>query len=273
MKFQILTLFPDMFAPIQASILGRAAQSNLLSFDLINIRDYSTDKHHHADDTSYGGGQGMVLLCEPIFAAMEALGIAPVQDAGGAMAAVPAAARDSAPGRASAGPLLYMSPRGKVLDQARIQSLAQEETVTILCGHYEGVDQRVLDRYDMEEVSIGDYILTGGELAAMVLVDAVARLVPGVLASEESAWEESIYSGLLEYPQYTKPDQVCGMEVPEVLLSGDHRKIYLWRYEQALLLTRDRRPDLFERYLKEHGQLMKDEQRVLEKVVNCCKIK
>lgn len=160
-----------------------------------------------------------------------------------------------------------MSPRGNILDQTKIQQLAEEEELTILCGHYEGVDQRVLDHFDMEEVSIGDYILTGGELPAMVLIDTVARLIPGVLAGEDSATEESIYSGLLEYPQYTKPRSYEGMDVPEILVGGNHKLIYLWKFEQSLRLTREMRPDLFEEFVKNSKKLTKDEHKVLEKVL------
>ena len=160
-----------------------------------------------------------------------------------------------------------MSPRGKVLHQDMIQSLSQEDELTILCGHYEGVDQRVLDYWEMEEVSIGDYVLTGGELAAMVLIDSVARMIPGVLAGEASALEESIYSGLLEYPQYTKPRSYEGMDVPEVLVSGNHKLIHLWKFEQSLELTKMNRPDLFDAFVKNHGDFTKDEQKVLEKIL------
>lgn len=161
---------------------------------------------------------------------------------------------------------IYMSPRGRILDRGIAESIAREEEVTIFCGHYEGVDQRILDAWHMEEISIGDYIVTGGELPAMVLIDAAVRMIPGVLSGEASAAEESVYSGLLEYPQYTQPRSYEGMDVPEVLLSGDHKAVDLWRYEQSLRLTKERRPDLFERYLKEHGGLSKDERKVLEKV-------
>ena len=161
--------------------------------------------------------------------------------------------------------IIYMSPRGKIIDRDIIENLAGEEEFTVLCGHYEGVDQRVIDMYDMEELSIGDYILTGGELAAMVLMDSVARMVPGVLASREAALEESVYSGLLEYPQYTRPREFRGMEVPEVLTGGNHRLVYLWQLEQSLAVTRERRPEMFEEYVKNHGDLAKDEREVLEK--------
>lgn len=253
MKINILTLFPEMFSAITGSILGRASDKGLLEFNFINIRDFSLDKHKHVDDYPFGGGPGMVMQAEPIFGALRSLGLEggePSSDAA-----------ESPKHR-----ILYMSPRGKVMDQEMIRQLAEEEEFTILCGHYEGVDQRVLDYWNMEEVSIGDYILTGGELPAMVLTDAVARLVPGVLASEDSANEESIYSGLLEYPQYTKPREFEGMEVPEVLVSGNHKLIHLWKFEESLKLTQTVRPDLFEDFVKNACDLTKDEQKVLEKV-------
>ena len=184
----------------------------------------------------------MVMMADPIFGALNSI------DARGKK-------------------ILYMSTRGNILDQTKIQQLAEEEELTILCGHYEGVDQRVLDHFDMEEVSIGDYILTGGELPAMVLIDTVARLIPGVLAGEDSATEESIYSGLLEYPQYTKPRSYEGMDVPEILVGGNHKLIYLWKFEQSLRLTRELRPDLFEDFVKNSKKLTKDEHKVLEKVL------
>ena len=163
--------------------------------------------------------------------------------------------------------VLYMSPRGKTLNIDKLRELKEEKELVILCGHYEGIDQRVLDFWDVEEVSIGDYILTGGELPAMVLVDAVSRLIPGVLSCDESAMEESIYSGLLEFPQYTRPREYRGMETPEVLLGGDHGKVDMWRFEQALILTREVRPDLFDEYVKNHGDLGKDRNKVMEKVL------
>lgn len=242
MKINVLTLFPEMFSAVTGSILGRAADRGILEFNFVNIRDFSRDKHKKADDYTFGGGPGLVMLADPIFGALEHIG------AGGKK-------------------VLYMSPRGRVLDQAKIEALSREEELTILCGHYEGVDQRVLDYWNMEEISIGDYVLTGGELAAMVLIDSVARLIPGVLAGEASATEESIYSGLLEHPQYTKPREYRGMEVPEVLLSGNHKLIHLWRFEEALRLTKEVRPDLFEEFVKNHRDLTKDEQKVLEKVI------
>ena len=248
MKIHILTLFPEMFTPVtEASILGRAGEKGILDINLIQIRDFSNDKHNKADDTPFGGGVGMVMLADPIFGALRSIG--PEEEV-------------------KQKKILYMSPRGKMLDQKTIESLAAEEEMVILCGHYEGVDQRVLDYWDMEEVSIGDYILTGGELPAMVLIDAVSRFIPGVLGTQESATDESIYSGLLECDQYTKPREYAGMTVPEVLFNGNHKLIHLWQYENALTLTRDRRPDLLEKWLQEGKKLTKEEKKILDKIMS-----
>ena len=242
MKVTILTQFPDMFAPLTSSILGRAEEKGLLEVRIVNIRDYTIDKHKKTDDTPFGGGAGMVMTPQPAFDALRANG-------------------------AEGKRILYMSPRGPVLDQALADDLAGEEEFFILCGHYEGVDERILTAWNMEEVSIGDYILTGGELAAMVLVDCVSRLIPGVLGSGESLAEESIYSGLLEYPQYTKPREYEGMAVPEVLFNGNHKLIHLWQWEQSLRLTAERRPDLLEKFLQQERDLTKDEKKILERVL------
>lgn len=242
MKIDILTLFPEMFTAVTSSILGKAGEKGILDIRLTNIRDYSMDKHKKADDYPFGGGAGMVLLAEPVFGALEA-----------------AEAKEKR--------CLYMSPRGKLLNQELIQQLAREEELVILCGHYEGVDQRILDYWHMEEVSIGDYVLTGGELPAMVLIDSVARMIPDVLSSSHSALDESVYSGLLEYPQYTKPRTYRDMEVPEVLVSGNHKKIHLWKLEQSLLLTKERRPDLFREFLSKGDTLSKEEKKILEKIL------
>ncbi len=246
MKIHVLTLFPEMFPPVtESSILGRAGEKGILDIDLINIRDYTLDKHKRTDDTPYGGGPGMVMRAQPIFDALRAI-------------------------RAEGKHILYMSPRGRMLDQAMIEQLAREDELVILCGHYEGVDQRVLDAWDMEEVSIGDYILTGGELPAMVLIDSVARFIPQVLGAQESATEESIYSGLLECDQYTKPQVYEEMAVPEVLYSGNHKLIHLAQYRNALELTQARRPDLFRRYIEKvekEKTLTKEERKILEEIV------
>ena len=241
MKIDILTLFPEMFTPLKTSMLGRAQDRGILDIKITDIRDYTKDKHNRTDDYPFGGGVGMVMMADPVFSALDAVG-------------------------AEGKKIIYMSPKGKVLSQQKIEELSGLDDMVILCGHYEGIDQRILERYDIEEISIGDYILTGGEPAAIVLVDSVARLIPGVLSHEESAMEESIYSGLLEYPQYTQPREYDGMNVPEVLLSGHHRNIHLWRFEEALKLTKERRPDLFEAFLKKEDELDKDEKRILEKI-------
>lgn len=270
MKINILTLFPEMFSAITGSILGRASDKGLLEFNFINIRDFSQDKHKHVDDYPFGGGPGMVMQAEPIFAALRSLGLenntGNADDKSNTGNAGKMTTENTKKSESHKNRILYMSPRGKVLSQEMIRQLAEEEEFTILCGHYEGVDQRVIDYWNMEEVSIGDYILTGGELPAMVLTDAVARLVPGVLASEDSANEESIYSGLLEYPQYTKPREFEGMTVPEVLVSGNHKLIHLWKFEESLRLTQKVRRDLFDDFVKNAADLTKDEQKVLEKI-------
>lgn len=243
MKIDILTLFPEMFVPVTtSSILGRAAEKNLIDIRLTDIREYTKNKHRKVDDYPFGGGQGMVMMPQPIFDALRGI-------------------------KAEGKKILYMSPRGRVLDKDKIQELSQLSELVILCGHYEGVDQRVIDCWEMEEVSIGDYILTGGELPAMVLVDSVARLIPGVLSGEDSAMEESVYSGLLEYPQYTQPREYEDIPVPEILLSGHHKNIDLWRFEKSLELTRKVRPDMFENYCRERTQeLDKAEKKILQKV-------
>ncbi len=240
MKFDILTLFPDMFSVLQESIIGKACEKEILKINTVDIRDYTLDKHNRADDYPFGGGVGMLMMAEPISRALEAVN-----------------ARNKK--------IVYMSPKGKRLSQEMVHKLASQEEMVILCGHYEGVDQRVLDDFDIEEISIGDYILTGGEPAAIVLIDAVARFVPGVLGDINSASEESIYSGLLEYPQYTKPRVFNGMEVPEVLLSGHHKNIHLWQYEQSIILTKQNRPDMLEKYCKAQHSLTKEEKNILEK--------
>ena len=241
MRIDVLTVFPEMFGPVVTdSILGRANESGLLDVRVHNVRDYTTDKHNKTDEAPFGGGAGMVMFAEPISACLEDIGTE---------------------GRK----LLYMSPRGKVLTHEKVLELAAGEDLVILCGHYEGVDQRVLDRLEAREVSIGDYVLTGGELPAMVLIDTVARFLDGVLAGDESVNDESIYSGLLEFPQYSKPREYEGDEVPEILLSGNHGEIDLWRWEQSLALTKERRPDLFEEYVRSAAGLTKRQKAILTK--------
>ena len=243
MKVDVLTLFPEMFLAVkESSMLGRAAENGLIDIRLTNIRDFSEDKHKKADDTPFGGGAGMVLSADPVFGALYSVG-------------------------AQEKRRIYMSPRGRILDYEKVSELSREKSIVILCGHYEGVDERIIESWDMEEISIGDYILTGGELAAMVLIDAAARMIPGVLKSDSAAVVESIYSGLLEYPQYTKPREYMGIPVPEVLVNGNHELIRLWQFEQSLILTKERRPDLFMRFIKESGNLSKKEKKVLEKII------
>ena len=240
MKINILTIFPEMFEPLRASMLGRAMENGIIEVSVTDIRDYTLDRHNRVDDTPYGGGAGMVMQVQPILDAFRAQGYG--------------------------GKVLYMSPRGEMLSGRLAHDLAQEEEITILCGHYEGVDQRALDALEAKEVSIGDYVLTGGELPAMVLIDTVARFLDGVLASEESVLDESVYSGLLEYPQYSKPREYEGMGVPEVLLSGNHKEIARWRWEQSLELTAERRPELMKEYLdKPHEEQTRKERAVLDK--------
>ena len=218
MKIDILTLFPEMFEPLKCSILGRAQQNNLIEINLTNIRDFSTDKHKKVDDTPFGGGAGMVMTCQPLFDAINSV-------------------------KTENAKIIYMSPKGKTLNQKMVVSLSKVEHLVIVCGHYEGIDERVIQHFDMQEISIGDYVLTGGELPAMVLVDSVSRYIDGVL-SEGSTSEESFSSGLLEYPQYTKPRVYAGLEVPEVLIGGNHQEIAKWKLEQSLKITKERRPDL-----------------------------
>ena len=242
MNIDILTIFPEMFAPLKMSMLQRAESQGLLSVNLHNVREYSLDKHRKTDEYPFGGGRGLIMTCDPVFRCLEDIG-------------------------AEGKRIVYMSPKGRVLDQALAEEYAAEEDLVILCGHYEGIDQRILDGWQMEEVSIGDYILTGGEPAAIVFVDAVARLLPGVLASEEAAYEESIYSGLLEAPQYTKPREYRGMQVPEVLVGGNHKNIHLWQFEQALRLTAERRPDLLERFINQDRELSKKKKKIMDNVL------
>ncbi len=225
MKITILTIFPEMFESVlNSSILGRAREQGLVEVECVDIRPFSDRKHKNTDDYPFGGGAGMVMLAQPIMDAMQHV-----------------------TGENFSGRRIYMGPRGTTLTTAKARELAKEEHLVLLCGHYEGVDQRALDSCIDEEISIGDYILTGGELAAMVLTDAVSRFIPGVLGSGESAEEESFSDGLLEYPQYTRPRELCGMEVPEVLLSGDHAKIKAWRRQESLRATKKFRPDLLEK--------------------------
>ncbi len=227
MRIEIATLFPEMCeAVLSESIVGRARKAGKITVHCRQIREYTHDKHRRVDDTPYGGGMGMVMQCQPIYDCFKA-----VCDEFGAKPHT-----------------IYMSPKGKILTQQRAEELSHMEDILMICGHYEGVDQRVLDKIVDEEISVGDYVLTGGELPALVLVDAVARMCDGVLPDESCFMDESIYSGLLEYPQYTRPEIWENEPVPEVLLSGHHKNIAQWRLEKSLKLTELRRPDLYEKY-------------------------
>ncbi|MGE4351480.1 MAG: tRNA (guanosine(37)-N1)-methyltransferase TrmD [Bdellovibrionales bacterium] len=227
---QILTLFPEMFpGPVGQSLAGRALEDGLWKLDVLNIRDFATDKHRTVDDTPYGGGAGMVMKPDVIAAALR-----------GAETAFGRAARR-----------LYLSPRGRVLDQNLVEELTAAPSVLLLCGRYEGVDQRVLDAEDLEEVSLGDFVLAGGEVAALTLIEACTRLIPGVMGNEATTDEESFSQGLLEYPQYTRPPVWEGRAVPDVLISGHHEKVNAWRQTQSEELTRQRRPDLWEKFKKD----------------------
>ncbi len=225
LRFDVFTLFPEVFEPyLQASILQRARQHGLLDVHLHNIRDWTYDKHHITDDEPYGGGGGMVMKPEPVFTAVEAVLGVPLEC-----------------------PLILLDPQGRLLTQKVAQELALQPRLALLSGRYEGIDERVRQHLVTDEISIGDYVLTGGELPALVLIDAVARLIPGALGDPDGAWDDSHASGLLEYPHYTRPAEYRGWRVPEVLVSGDHARIARWRREQSLLRTLQRRPDLLEK--------------------------
>lgn len=237
MKFNVLTLFPEMFSALDESIIGRGKEKGLIDINLINIRDFSKNKHKKVDDTPYGGGAGMVMEPTVVYDAYCSV-------------------------KEPNAKVIYMSPQGKTLNQQMVQDLAKEENIILLCGHYEGIDQRVIDEIVDEEISIGDYVLTGGELPAMVLIDSVSRYVAGVL-KEDSIQEESFTNGLLEYPQYTRPEVFLGKRVPEVLLSGHHENIKEWRKNQSIINTYLKRPDL----LKEI-KLSDKEQKMLSEYKN-----
>ncbi len=227
MKFHVMTLFPEMILQgVNTSILGRAMEKNLIEIDAVNMRDYSLDKHHKVDDYTYGGGAGMLLQAQPVYDAWV----------------------DITKGKKVR--TVYVTPQGKVFSQSMAKEFSKEEELIILCGHYEGIDERVLDEIVTDRVSIGDYVLTGGELPAMVMIDAISRLVPGVLNNEDSAQTESFHNDLLEYPQYSRPEVWHEKKVPEVLLSGNHKNIMAWRLEQSKLRTQAARPDLYEKYVQ-----------------------
>lgn len=243
MRIDVLTIFPQMFtAPFAHSIVGKARQRGIVDLRLHDIRDATRDRHRVVDDAPYGGGSGMVMKIEPLVAALEAV-------------RAEQAAHTEQPGR---GPLVYMSPQGERLDQERLKALAREPLLTILCGHYEGVDERFVEHFVDLELSIGDYVTTGGELPAMVLIDAVARLLPGVVGKRDSVVQDSFYGRLLDCPHYTRPQCFRGYGVPQVLLSGNHAAIERWRRKEALRKTRRRRPDLLAQ-----APLSEEDQRLL----------
>lgn len=224
MKFDVLTLFPEMFESLNHSILDRAQQNKLIEIKTSNIRDFSTDKHKKVDDTPFGGGAGMVMTCQPLFDAINSV-------------------------KKENSKVIYLSPKGETLSQKKVVELSKEEHIVLICGHYEGIDERVIEHFNVEEISIGDYVLTGGELPAMVLIDAVSRYVDGVL-SDGSTDEESFSNELLEYPQYTKPRSYMGLEVPEILFSGNHQAIDEWQLNKSIEITKKRRKDLYRKYIK-----------------------
>ncbi len=236
MKFDVLTLFPEMFDSMKESIIGRAMDKNLIQIHPVNIRDFSKDKHKKVDDTVYGGGAGMLMRPDVVYDAYQSV-------------------------KSEKAKVIFLSPQGKTLNQAKVLELAKEEHLILLCGHYEGIDQRVIDKIVDEEISIGDYVLTGGEIPAMVLIDSVSRYIDGVLATG-SKFEESFSDGLLEYPQYTRPEIFEGEKVPEILLSGHHENIEKWRRKEALKLTAKKRPDLLE-----NKNLSDDDRKILKDFV------
>lgn len=223
MKFKTITIFPEIFEGLESyGILAKAMEKGLISIESYNLRDYSQDKHKKVDDIIYGGGPGMLMRPEPLHRAITTIG-------------------------ADSSKVILMSPQGRVLDNSLAQDLAKEEDLTIVCGHYEGVDQRIIDNFIDLEVSIGDYVVTGGELPAMVLIDCVSRFIPGIVGNEDSVIEDSHYDGLLKYPSYTRPREFLSYKVPDVLLSGDHEKIRKWREEKSLENTKIKRPDLIDK--------------------------
>lgn len=240
LRIDILTLFPEMFAPVLGtSIPKRAAEKGLVEYHLTNIRDFATDNHKSVDDKPFGGGPGMVMMCPVVYEA-----VAKVE------------AEDIRPARR-----IILTPQGTPLTQAIVQELAAQQRLLMIAGHYEGFDERIIEGLKPMELSIGDYVLSGGELAAMVVVDAVVRLLPGALGAEDGAADETFADGLLEYPQYTRPREFAGMNVPDVLLSGDHQKIAQWRLRERMLRTQGRRTDLWQKYMQEHPDALQEKKK------------
>ena len=239
MKISVLTIFPEMLCPmLESSILGRAVKNGILEIELINIRDFSDNKHHNTDDYPFGGGVGMLMMPQPIFSAFDSV-------------------------KTKESLSIYLSPQGEIFSSQTAKELAKEKHIILLCGHYEGVDQRVIECLIDREISIGDYVLTGGELAALVIIDATARFIDGVLGSTDSAYEDSFSDGLLEAPQYTRPAEFMGIRVPEVLLNGNHAHIAAWQREMQLRVTLKKRPDLLKK-----SYLSAEDQKILEKIKN-----
>ncbi len=238
MKFDILTLFPEMFKPLSESIIGRATSNKILEINLVNIRDFSKNKHKQVDDTPYGGGAGMLLKPDVVWDAYNSV-------------------------KSDDSKVIFLTPQGKTLNQSKVEELSKYKHLILLCGHYEGIDQRVIDKINPEEISIGDYVLTGGEIPAMVLVDSVSRYVSGVLKNGSEIEESFSDDGLLEYPQYTKPEEFEGMKVPEVLLSGHHENIAKWRRQEALRVTYNKRKDILEK-----AKLTKEDKKFLKSLEN-----
>ena len=219
MKIDILTLFPEMFTSLSESIIGRAIKNNIIELNIVDIRAFSKDKHHKCDDTPYGGGAGMVMTPQPLYDAINSV-------------------------KTDKSKVIYMSPRGKKFNQSMVKDYVKLEHLIFVCGHYEGIDERIIKLLVDEELSIGDYVLTGGELPACVVVDAICRYIPGVLGNEESPLDESFSNGMLEYPQYTRPAEFMGLKVPEVLLSGNHQEVAKWRQAMSKEITKNNRPDM-----------------------------
>lgn len=239
MNFHVLTLFPEMIMQgLSTSIIGRAMEKEIISLEAVNIREYTTNKHKKVDDYTYGGGAGMLMQAQPVYDAWNAV-TAEIE-------------KKERKGRGTR--VIYVTPQGKTFHQSMAKELAKEDDLIFLCGHYEGVDERVLEEIVTDYVSIGDYVLTGGELPAMVMIDAIARMVPGVLSNEKSGETESFSNYLLEYPQYSRPESWLGKKVPKVLLSGDHQKVDEWRLEQSLKRTKELRPDLYEKWEQENQE-------------------
>ncbi len=244
MNFHVMTLFPEMIeSGLKTSIIGRALDRGVIGLEAVQIRDYTLDRHNKVDDYTYGGGAGMLMQAQPVYDCYRA-----VQD------------RITSEGRGKAR-VIYVTPRGHVFDQKIAEELAREEDLIFLCGHYEGIDERVLEEIVTDHLSIGDYVLTGGELPAMVMIDCISRMVPGVLSNAESATFESFQDGLLEYPQYSRPEVWMDRKVPEILLSGDHAKVEAWRHEKALEETKRFRPEMYEAYMAAHPPVVKKSRR------------